>query len=143
MEIELEDDTQKEKRQDMPVYVTAIFIAFSGIGFLIFTVYYIAFLPIPTPMQPLRVRVLTYLQLEQVREGGFEVVEVTNIDEEEDIGIRTEPDKERPIIFEVSGGEFYKKVEEKDEWVRLEDQDGGVKGWMEKKYIKVVENEGE
>jgi hypothetical protein len=141
MEIELEDDTKKEDRQDMPIYVTAIFIAFSGIGFLLFTVYYIAFLPIPTPMQPLKLRVLTFLQLEQVREGGFEVIKVVNVNDQERVGIRTKPDKERPIIFEISGGEFYKKIEEEGDWVRLEDQNGGIKGWIEKKYIEVVENE--
>ncbi len=77
----------KEKKE-LPVLVVAILIFFSSLGFLAFAVYYIAFLPVPVSMQPLKVRILTNIQLEgniereEVKEG--EDVEGVVLDEEED-----------------------------------------------------------
>jgi hypothetical protein len=72
----------KEKKE-LPVLVIAILIFLSSIGFLGFAVYYITFLPVPMAMQPLKVRILTAIQVEEsiVREQGI-IEEDVEVDEE-------------------------------------------------------------
>lgn len=75
----------KEKRE-LPVFVVAILIFLSSLGFLAFAVYYIVFLPVPMAMQPLKVRILTNIQLEEIKEGAGLVQEEIDFSvEEEDI----------------------------------------------------------
>lgn len=141
MEIQLEDDTKKDEKQDIPIYVTAIFIAISGVGFLLFTVYYIAFLPVPTPMQPLKVRILTTLQLEEAQNNNLDVVEVVELSDTGKTGIRVKPAKNSVIIVEVAKGGYYEKIEEKENWVKIRNDEYGTEGWIEKEYVQDVENE--
>ena len=136
-EIQLEDDTQDEQEQDIPVYVTAVFIAVSGIGFLIFTVYYIAFLPVPTAMQHLRVRILTTLQLEQALEDDLTVVTITGVDEA--LNVYSEPDDSSEVIAEVIEGAFYEKIEEQNGWVEVQDEDETLQGWIKKEYTEPID----
>ena len=136
-EIQLEDDTQDQVEQDIPVYVTAVFIAVSGIGFLIFTVYYIAFLPVPTAMQPLRVRILTTLQLEQALEDDLTVVTITGVDEA--LNVYSEPDDSSEVIAEVIEGAFYEKIEEQNGWVKVQDEDETLQGWIKKEYTEPID----
>ena len=138
-EIQLEDDTQKEVEQDIPVYVTAVFIAVSGIGFLIFTVYYIAFLPVPTAMQPLRVRILTTLQLEQALEDDLTVVTITGVDET--LNVYANPDENSNVIAEVTDGSFYEKIGEQNGWVEVQDEDTAIQGWIKEEYTEPIEDD--
>lgn len=137
MKIELEDDTKKEI-QKAPFYITAIFIAISGLGILFFTVYYIAFLPVPIPMEPLKVRVLTTLQLEEAQKQNMDVVEIVQLSDESKTGIRAEPSKSSIIIFEVFKGDFYEKLEEKGEWIKIREKQDNGEGWIEKDYVEEV-----
>jgi Tfp pilus assembly protein PilN len=70
---------------ELPVYVVAVLIFLSSLGFLVFAVYYITFLPVPTPLQSLRVRILTTLQKEEAtREYDIKTTEEeTNIIDED------------------------------------------------------------
>ena len=56
------------EKTELPVLVVAILIFLSSLGFLAFAVYYIAFLPVPTPMQSLKTRVLTTFNIEKSSE---------------------------------------------------------------------------
>ena len=136
-EIQLEDDTQEDINQDIPVYVTAVFIAVSGIGFLIFTVYYIAFLPVPTAMQPLRVRILTTLQLEEALEDDLDIVTITNA--EDGLNVYSEPDDSSEVIAEVIEGAFYEKIEEQNGWVKVQDEDEILQGWIKEEHTKQID----
>ncbi len=79
-------DQFKEKRE-LPVLVVAVLIFLSSIGFLIFAVYYIAYLPVPMAMQPLKVRILTALKVEEVvREADKSLLENSEeLENEEEI----------------------------------------------------------
>ncbi|MDA3814750.1 MAG: hypothetical protein PF549_00075 [Patescibacteria group bacterium] len=68
-------------------WTMALLIFGFGMFFLGLIVYYIAFLPVPTPIQPLKVRIITWLNLEEQKnedeidiEEGMEEIEF--IDEE-------------------------------------------------------------
>jgi hypothetical protein len=71
-------------------WIVALLIFGFGMFFLGLIVYYIAFLPVPTPMQPLKVRVITWLNLEEqndeteieieIEEETEEVEEVEEVD---------------------------------------------------------------
>jgi hypothetical protein len=62
-------------------WTVALLIFGFGMFFLGLIVYYIAFLPVPTPIQPLKARIITFLQLEEGKqeidenEEDFEVIE--------------------------------------------------------------------
>ena len=136
-EIILEDDTQEKERQDIPLYVTAVFIAVSGIGFLIFTVYYIAFLPIPAAMQPLRVRILTTLQLEEALEDDLDIVTIVNA--EDGLDVYSEPDDSSEVIAEVIEGAFYEEVERSNDWIKIRDEEETLQGWIKEEYTKQID----
>ncbi len=134
MEIELEEDKKKVK-QEIPVYVTALFIALSGVAFLFFTVYYIAFLPVPAIMQPLRVRVLTTLQLEEALESDISFVEVIEAGSGE---IYSQPDKESTTVARIAVGGYYEKLEEEGGWVRIRSRDVVFEGWIPADNVKEI-----
>lgn len=133
MEIELEED-KKSKEEKIPLYVTAIFIAVSGIGFLIFTVYYIAFLPVPTPMYPLRIRVLTTLQLEKALQEDTDFVTIIN--SEDGLPVYVEPNKDSDVVAKLANAGFYTKVKSEDGWTKIQSEDGMTTGWVESEYIQ-------
>ncbi len=137
-QIKLEDDTKKRKRQKMPMYVTAAFIALSGVGILLFTVYYIAFLPVPTVMQPLRVRVLTTLQLEQALEGDLELVIITT--EESPLDTYESPDEDSEVVTTVSDGGVYEKIDEEEGWVKIRDEEKTFEAWLGEGYVRSAED---
>jgi hypothetical protein len=69
------------QKTELPIYIVAVLIFLASLGFLAFAVYYIAFLPVPIAMQPLKSRILTTLQVEEVAREKEEVVE-TLVEEE-------------------------------------------------------------
>jgi hypothetical protein len=69
------------QKTELPIYIVAVLIFLASLGFLAFAVYYIAFLPVPVAMQPLKSRILTTLQVEEVAREKEEVVE-TLVEEE-------------------------------------------------------------
>lgn len=139
VKIELEED-EKPDKEEMPVYVTAIFIAVSGLGFLIFTIYYIAFLPVPSIMQPLRVRILTALQLEKALQEELSLVTIINAPQ---IGLEVygAPDEASAVVARVTEGGFYEKIEETDEWVKIQAEDDLAVGWVKKEHVKNISEE--
>ena len=140
IEIKLEDDTDKDvQKEDIPLYVTAFFIAISGVGFLIFTVYYIAFLPVPAVMQPLRVRVLTTLQLEQALQEDISVITIINIEEGAGLPVHRDPREESEVIGEASKGAYYEKLDEVNDWFLIQDEGGVVQGWIRREYAQEID----
>ena len=138
-EIILEDDTQEKERQDIPLYVTAVFIAVSGIGLLIFTVYYIAFLPVPNAMQPLRVRVLTALQLEQALNEGLDIVMIK--EGEGPVSLHQDPDEDSQIVGQLARGGFYQLLDHEDGWVELQDEQEIARGWVKEDHVSDIEED--
>jgi hypothetical protein len=69
-------------------WTVAILIFGFGMFFLGLIVYYIAFLPVPTPIQPLKARIITILNLENAEqeniEESFEIEEV-EVEEEGEV----------------------------------------------------------
>ncbi len=101
-------------------YLTALLIAVAGLGFFAFATYYIAYLPVPTAMQPLRVRILTALQLEDILER--EVV----FEEEKEVYL--EPSFDAEIISGTDPDRVYRRTEEKEEWLKI--RVGEEEGWV-------------
>lgn len=54
-------------REKYSKYIVAIIIALAGLAFLSSAVYYLVYLPVPTPMQQLKTRVMMWLQLEEAK----------------------------------------------------------------------------
>jgi len=139
------EEEKKVEKQEIPVYVTAIFIALSGIGLLLFTVYYIAFLPVPVAMQPLRIRILTALQLEEILEEEDTVlVTVIETDEDRDrTSVYSEPDEDSPLHFSAAPGDFYEKLEEGDGWIKIGKigtEEETETGWIKSEMVEVLDS---
>ena len=132
-EIILEEDDKKREKSDIPLYVTAVFIAVSGIGLLIFSIYYIAFLPVPNAMQPLRVRVLTTLQLEGVLEDEEDMVTIEG--DEGFVDILNSPDPDGEVVAEAERGGFYLKLNRSGDWVEIRDDGDTFRGWVRESEI--------
>ncbi len=134
-EIELEEDEVEEK-PDIPLYVMATFIALSGVGFLIFTIYYIAFLPIPSQMEPLRIRVLTALQLEKAMEeaGRNRISIIFDQEEKSSIPIYESPDESSEVMSYAPHGATYKRIGSEGGWIKIEHGFDFEEGWIKKEF---------
>ncbi len=60
------NEKERGKKVELPIYIVAILIFLSSVGFLVFAVYYMVYLPVPMVMQPLRIRILTAVQVDEV-----------------------------------------------------------------------------
>ncbi len=105
-------------------YLTGFLIGLAGLALLFSAVYYIAYLPVPAAMHPLKMRVLTALQLEGVleKEGIF------LISSEEEMEVYLEPDEGSEVLFHTKPGKAYEILEEEEEWTKVKVE--GEKGWI-------------
>jgi len=126
----------RENKKELPIYVVAVLIALSGIGILSLAVYYLAFLPVPYPIQSLKVRVLTTLQLEEVLHRDFDFA---IIDKEGGVDILKSPEEEAEVLMEEQKDALYRKVEEHEEWIKVRSEDGSVEGWLRKEDVRIIE----
>jgi hypothetical protein len=65
-------------------WMVALLIFGFGMFFLGLIVYYIAFLPVPTPMQPLKARIITFLNLENARQENNNIEQDVEVEENEE-----------------------------------------------------------
>ncbi len=110
-------------KQKYPRYLVAMLIALGGLGFLLFAVYYIVYLPVPVALQPLKMRVLTVLQLEQIlNQEGFVVAS-------EEINIYLDNNEESDVLFQMIRGNVYEVLEVDNDWIRVNfnNQEGWIK----------------
>jgi hypothetical protein len=65
-------------------WMVALLIFGFGMFFLGLIVYYIAFLPVPTPMQPLKARIITFLNLENAGQENNNIEQDVEVEENEE-----------------------------------------------------------
>lgn len=125
MEIRLEEE---EKESTLPMYAVGLFIAISGVSFFILTLYYIAFLPVPSPMNPLKVRILTTMRLRGLEQGEkFALLEANQ--KKEAINVYSQSDINSDVKFTLDKGELVKVIDKGEELTYIEHIDKG-KGWV-------------
>ncbi len=142
MEVKLKE-SKKKKKEKLPLYVTALFIALSGVSLLVFTVYYIAFLPVPHEMQPLRVRILTTLRLENILEENLaDYVVIVEYDDSQEVSVLSEPEAGADTAFTALTGEFYEEIERSNGWVKIRGRFGDrvEQGWLPEEAIEKIED---
>ncbi len=142
MEIKLKE-SKKKKKEKLPLYVTALFIALSGVSLLVFTVYYIAFLPVPHEMQPLRVRILTTLRLENILEENLaDYVVIVEYDDSQEVSVLSEPEAGADTSFTALTGEFHEEIERSNGWVKIRGRFGDrvEQGWLPEEAVEKIED---
>lgn len=135
MDIDFGEEKEEEGRK-YPAYVVAVLIAMSGLAFLFFVIYYFAFLPVPSAMQPLRFRILTTVQLEQViNEKGTEIYQVV-----EETNLYAETNTEAEIISTAYKGNFYEQLNEEEGWIFVEriDAEETEPGWIQEEFVESI-----
>ncbi len=116
--------SQVEKHRS--VLLVAIFIAIAGIMFLVLAAYYLIYLPVPAPIQPLKQRVLLYMD----DETSISTMDVAVIKEglDEPAFVRRGPGEAQEIIGEAVPGESYQATRQLAGWVRIKFED--TEGWI-------------
>ncbi len=112
-------------KNNLPAYLTAIFIALAGLGFLIATISYFVYLPVPTPLQPLQYRIITNLAIEKTP-LFVSVEEKTTIFQEPDLG------SEQMTI--ISSEVYYRVIDQTEGWYKIKVDE--EQGWIQKELIK-------
>ncbi|MDA3814751.1 MAG: pilus assembly protein PilM, partial [Patescibacteria group bacterium] len=122
--------SQQETRRS--VLLVAIFITIAGFLLLGLSIYYLIYLPVPAPMQPLKSRILLILEDEKA-----ETIDVAFIVDElkEEATVHAGPGEESEVVGYVNSGEFYQATGQRSGWVRIkfsEEQEG----WIYRENLK-------
>ncbi len=112
-------------KNNLPTYLTAIFIALAGLGFLIATISYFVYLPVPTPLQPLQYRIITKLAIEKTP---------LFISTEKETAVFQEPDLESEQITVISPEVYYRVIDQTENWYKIRVNE--EQGWIQKESIK-------
>lgn len=118
----------------VPVYVTAVFIAFAGIGFLALSIYYIIYLPVPAAMQPLKTRLVVTLGLQEMTEVERLPVAVT-VYGDENVFVYLEPNDDSEVIAIVVPDTSYAVLQKEGEWYRVEIEGEHGEGWINEQFL--------
>ncbi len=124
--------SQVEKHRS--VLLVALFIAIAGVMFLGLAAYYLIYLPVPAPIQPLKQRVL--LQLDGGDSQVMDVVIIKNELDEEPV-VRRGPGREQEVIGEVVPGETYQATAQLAGWIRI--KMGDIEGWIYGEIVEKIE----
>ncbi len=126
--------SQTEKHRS--VLLIAIFIAIVGIMFLALSAYYLIYLPVPAPIQPLQQRVLLHLD----ERGQLEMIDMAFIREdlEEPVFVRRGPGETQEAIGEALPGESYQATAQLAGWVRI--VFGETEGWIHAENLDRIES---
>ncbi len=126
--------SQTEKQRS--VLLVALFIAIVGIMFLALSAYYLIYLPVPAPIQPLQQRVLLTFE----ERGEFEMVEMAFIREDldEPVFVMRGPGENQEIIGEAVSGESYQITIQLAGWFRIVFEE--TEGWIFGENIDRIES---
>ncbi len=112
-------------RKDYFPHFAAVMVTF-GISFLLLVVIWIVYLPIPVSMQPLKVRFLIRLSME----------ERIMIQLPAETIVYSEPYQDSDILIELKENTQALKWQEIEKWYKIEIRDENIKGWVMKNYIQ-------
>ena len=130
------EKSQKSKYKS--VLVVSLFITIAGLVLLGLSIYYLIYLPVPAPIQPLQDRVLTEMQQEGIQEEEVEVEDRAIILEEIDgADVYDGPGEEQEVLGVVEPGESYRATGQSAGWVRIEFED--TEGWIDSQYLSSIE----
>ncbi len=89
-------------------------------------------------MEPLRIRVLTALQLERALEEARKDIVIIVFDQEErnSAPIYQRPDESSEEVSVALYGDSYKQVDSEGDWIQVEFGTDFRTGWIKKEYIK-------
>ncbi len=114
--------TQQETQRS--VLLVASFVLIAGIMLLSLAVYYLVYLPVPAPMQPLKNRILLVMEREDVTID----IAIVREDLEESPPVHQGPGTATEIIGTVEMGGMYRVTGQRAGWVRIEFED--ISGWI-------------
>ena len=129
---EVKSQAKKSQQETQrSVFLVALFIVIAGLLLLGMAVYYLVYLPVPAPMQPLKNRIMLVLE-----ESKNEMVDVAFIsdDTEEEITVYNGPGDESGVVGYVSSGEIYMATGQRAGWVRITMEDN--EGWIDGDQLK-------
>jgi len=125
-------ETRSHQERTKSVLFAALLIAFAGILLLGLAIYFLIYLPVPAPMQPLQDRV------RMVMEEDAEHMDVAVISEEleEDPEVYAGPGEEQEVVGVAERGEEYRATAQRGGWVRIELEE--VEGWIHGENVEAI-----
>ncbi|MDD4062217.1 MAG: SH3 domain-containing protein [Candidatus Pacebacteria bacterium] len=115
----------------LPGYLTSLMIAFAGLGFFVFSLWYVVNFPVPYSMQPLKQRIVVMFQIEQAKLDMKDFVVIAG----DEVYGYTEPSYESEEIGLIEAGE-YELVGGVDGWSQII-LDNDLLVWVSQDFIKV------
>ncbi|GEM_PF-3300822 len=126
-------ETRSQKETTRSVLLVALFISLTGVALLGLAIYFLIYLPVPAPMQPLQDRVRMVLE-EEVEH--MDVVVISE-DIEEDPEVYRGPGEEQEVVGTATRGEEYRATAQRGGWVRIEIEEE-VEGWVHGENVEAI-----
>jgi cell division ATPase FtsA len=124
--------TQQGKRKS--VLIASAVVALSGLVLLALTIFYLIYLPVPPPMQPLKYRMMTNFPTGEVKEIAI-LEEFIN----QEINVYETPGDETKIVFTVTSQDSLEMLQKIDSWYKI--KVGEKQGWLHQRYIEGSQEE--
>ena len=129
---------RSQKAKHRSVTVAALFIVVAGVLLLAASIYYLIYLPVPAPIQPLQDRIILEMQEEQMDEDiELHDMAIVAEDLEGSANVYDGPGEEQEILGEAESGESYRATGQSAGWVRIEFED--VSGWINSEHLSEIE----
>lgn len=116
----------------VPVLVGTLFFALFGIALLLFSIFYVRFLPVPPEMIPLKQRILLRLPPEKQEEVTI-IIKVADEFAGLEIPVYSEADENTSIVEKVTNNDSLELLEKKENWIKIKVRD--KEGWIKAEYI--------
>ncbi len=136
---EVKSQAEKSQKENYrSILIVALFITIAGIVLLGLSTYYLVYLPVPAPIQPLQDRIL--LRVEEDDDVDVEMIDmaVVRVDLQDPTPVYRGPGDEQEIIGEAFPGESYRATGQRTGWVRIEIDD--VEGWIYRDKLEMIES---
>jgi type IV pilus assembly protein PilM len=121
--------TQQGKRQS--VLIASAVVALSGIALLSLSIFYLIYLPVPPPMQPLKYRMMNVFPLE----GEEKTVRIKSEFSGQEINVFKTPGEESEVVFTVTDQDVLKLLQNIGVWYKI--KLGDNEGWIQETYITI------
>lgn len=126
---------KRQKESFRSVLLVSLFIMIAGLILLGLSIYYLIYLPVPAPIQPLKNRIL--LQFDQEKQVKTADVAIVKSDIAECL-VYEGPGQESEIIGQAEPGARYKATGQRSGWVRVQ-LDEGKEGWIYSDDLSKIE----
>lgn len=134
---EVKSQAQKSQKENKrSILIAALFITIAGVILLGLSIYYLIYLPVPAPIQPLKDRVLLETQMNGSQIDTRDVA-IINSQLETPASVYSGPGTDSEVVGEVEPASRHTATGQTGGWVRI--QVGDEEGWINSENLEGIE----